>query len=83
MDAFTQLERMANRVLDWSDFRIYRVREAAPRLVYRGALGWPDRGDPPFDSAAAAGPGGASGEKPLVIDDARATTGSWPPRPTP
>lgn len=50
-DAFVQLEQMANRVLDWSDFRIYRVKDSQATLVYRGALGWPNRGDPPFDSA--------------------------------
>jgi methyl-accepting chemotaxis protein len=72
-DAFTQLEEMANRVLDWSDFRIYRAAAggAPPTLAYRGALGWPDRHDPPFDSAtlrAAAIQGGEA----VVVDDARA-----------
>ena len=69
-DAFTQLERLANRVLDWSDFRIYRVGAAGPALAYRGALGWPDRGDPPFDSNELRATVVASGE-PVVIQDAR------------
>ncbi len=44
-DAFTQLEKLAHRVLDWGDFRIYRVREEESVLVYRGApgLGGPGR----------------------------------------
>ncbi len=45
-ESFTQIERLAHRLLDWGDFRIYRVTEAAPVLAYRGAFGRPDRGDP-------------------------------------
>ena len=37
---------MANRVLDWSDFRIFRVRDGAVTMVYRGALGWPNGATP-------------------------------------
>jgi methyl-accepting chemotaxis protein len=69
-DAFVQLEQMANRVLDWSDFRIYRAREGATTLVYRGALGWPDRGNPPFDSASLRAMAIGTGEA-VVIADAR------------
>jgi methyl-accepting chemotaxis protein len=69
-DAFTELERMANRVIDWSDFRIYRVEQGVPQLVYRGALGWPDRGDPPFDSPQLRARVIERGE-PLVVADAR------------
>ena len=70
-DAFSQLERMANRVLDWSDFRIYRARDGALTEVYRGELGWPDRGDPPFDSPQLRAMAVQSGE-PVVVSDARA-----------
>ncbi len=45
-ESFTQIERLAHRLLDWGDFRIYRVTGAAPVLAYRGAFGRPDRGDP-------------------------------------
>jgi methyl-accepting chemotaxis protein len=69
-DAFIQLERMANRVLDWSDFRIFRVRDGAPVMVYRGALGWPNRGDPPFDSPQLRARVLKEGEV-IVVDDAR------------
>jgi methyl-accepting chemotaxis protein len=71
MDAFTELERMANRVLDWSDFRIYRLKEGAASLVYRGALGWPNRGDPPFDSPQLRAWAVERGE-PVVVADSRA-----------
>ncbi|MDH4348797.1 MAG: hypothetical protein OEW17_08325, partial [Gemmatimonadota bacterium] len=49
--ALSELERLANRVLDWSDFRVVRARAGQHLMVYRGALGWDDRGDPPFDAA--------------------------------
>jgi methyl-accepting chemotaxis protein len=69
-DAFAELERMANRVLDWSDFRIFHVRDGQPVMVYRGALGWPRRGDPPFDSQALRAEAIRTGE-PVVVGDAR------------
>jgi methyl-accepting chemotaxis protein len=69
-DAFAELEDMAHRVLDWSDFRIYQVRDGAPVLTYRGALGWSDRGDPPFDSHALRAEAMRTGV-PIVVDDAR------------
>lgn len=69
-DAFVQLEEMANRVLDWSDFRIYRLKAGAATMVYRGNLGWPNRGEPPFDSATLRTLAGTSGET-VVIADAR------------
>jgi methyl-accepting chemotaxis protein len=45
--SFDQIERLAYRLLDWGDFRIYRVADGKTSLVYRGALGRPDRGEPP------------------------------------
>ncbi len=69
-DAFTQLEEMANRVLDWSDFRIYRVNDGTESLLYRGVLGWPNRGDPPFDSPKLRELAVVGGE-PVVVGDAR------------
>lgn len=49
-DAFEQLEGLAHRVLDWGDFRIYRVEQDVARMVYRGQFGRPQRGEPPLDS---------------------------------
>ena len=45
--SFDQIERLAYRLLDWGDFRIYRVATARPSLAYRGTLGRPNRGEPP------------------------------------
>ena len=50
--SFDQIERLAYRLLDWGDFRIYRVSGTDAQLVYRGAFGRPDRGDPPERMAA-------------------------------
>jgi methyl-accepting chemotaxis protein len=45
--SFTQIERLAYRLLDWSDFRVFRVAGSATTLAYRSSLGRPSRGDPP------------------------------------
>jgi methyl-accepting chemotaxis protein len=45
--SFTQIERLAYRLLDWGDFRVYRVSGSAISLVYRSSLGRPERGEPP------------------------------------
>ncbi len=34
-DSFSQIEQLANRVLDWQDLRIYRAGATGPALVYR------------------------------------------------
>ena len=49
--SFDQIERLAYRLLDWGDFRIYRVVDGVPTLAYRGALGRPNRGEPPEGAA--------------------------------
>ncbi|HET6836413.1 MAG TPA: methyl-accepting chemotaxis protein [Gemmatimonadales bacterium] len=45
--SFTQIERLAYRLLDWGDFRVYRVTPSGTALAYRAAGGRPDRGEPP------------------------------------
>lgn len=45
--SFTQIERVAYRLLDWGDFRVYRVAGSEISLAYRGSLGRPGRGEPP------------------------------------
>lgn len=49
--SFDQIERLAYRLLDWGDFRIYRVIDGVATLAYRGALGRPGRGEPPVGAA--------------------------------
>ena len=45
--SFIQIERLAYRLLDWGDFRIYRVTPSGTVLAYRATGGRPDRGEPP------------------------------------
>jgi methyl-accepting chemotaxis protein len=44
--SFTQIERLAYRLLDWGDFRVYRVSGADASLAYRASIGRPGRGEP-------------------------------------
>lgn len=44
--ALDRIEVLAHRLLDWGDYRIYRLAGNTPELAYRGRLGRPDRGDP-------------------------------------
>ncbi|HEX6104964.1 MAG TPA: methyl-accepting chemotaxis protein, partial [Gemmatimonadales bacterium] len=66
--SFDQIERLAYRLLDWGDFRIYRFGDDGTHLVYRGAIGRPDRGEPPERMAAIRGEVRADGAPVLVRD---------------
>ena len=50
--SFTQIERLAYRLLDWGDFRVYRVAGSETSLAYRSSVGRPNRGEPPAVLAA-------------------------------
>ena len=45
--SFGQIERLAYRLLDWADFRVYRMTPAGPTLAYRGTLSRTTVGGPP------------------------------------
>jgi len=45
--SFGQIERLAYRLLDWGDFRVYRVSPNGPTLAYRGTLARQTSGEPP------------------------------------
>ena len=45
--SFTQIERLAYRLLDWGDFRVYRVSGPDVSLAYRSSLGREGRAEPP------------------------------------
>src|SRR5205823_9557421 len=47
-DSFARIERLAHRLVDWGDFRIYR-HEGALVLAYRGDIGRRDREEPSPD----------------------------------
>ncbi len=66
-DVLADIERLAHRILDWNDFRVYR-RTDGFELFYRGRIGV-------FDAAGAAALDELRGEAyawrtPVVVDDA-------------
>src|SRR5437870_13637325 len=67
-DSFARIERLAHRLVDWGDFRIYRRQEGALQLAYRGQIGRADRGAPSSDTAALRETVALTGES-VVIDD--------------
>jgi len=69
--SFDQIERLAYRLLDWGDFRIYRVVEGTPTLAYRGSLGRPNRDVPPEGAAPFRAEAIAQGRV-VEVKDARA-----------
>jgi methyl-accepting chemotaxis protein len=66
--SFHQIERLAYRLLDWGDFRVYRVNGDGLSLVYRGTYGTPDRGDPPEEMTQLRREAIAAGEALMVRD---------------
>ena len=68
--SFDQIERLAYRLLDWGDFRVYRVDGTELSLAYRGAYGRPDRGEPPGEMIELRREAIASGE-PVMVHDVR------------
>jgi methyl-accepting chemotaxis protein len=67
-DSFRRIERLAHRLVDWGDFRIYRMMEGRLALAYRSMIGRGDRGEPSADTAALRAASVAAG-KLEVIDD--------------
>ena len=67
-DSFARIERLAHRLVDWGDFRIYRRQEGAVSLAYRGVIGRRDRGEPSADIATLRSEIVETGNT-LVIDD--------------
>jgi methyl-accepting chemotaxis protein len=68
--SFDQIERLAYRLLDWEDFRVYRVDGTQINLAYRGTHGRPDRGQPPAEMIALRQEAIASGT-PVMVRDVR------------
>jgi methyl-accepting chemotaxis protein len=48
-DSFARIDRLAHRLVDWGDFRIYRREEGRMIRAYRSPIGRPDRGEPTSD----------------------------------
>ncbi|HET7603729.1 MAG TPA: methyl-accepting chemotaxis protein [Gemmatimonadales bacterium] len=45
-DSLEHIERLAYRLLDWGDFRVYRVEGDSAALMYRSSIGRPHRSVP-------------------------------------
>jgi len=67
-DAFNRIERLAHRLVDWGDFRIYRREDGRPVLAYRSDVGRSRRGDPSPDTVTLREHVVRTGEG-VVIDD--------------
>ncbi len=67
-DSFQRIERLANRLVDWGDFRIYRLHEGQLSLVHRSARGRAGRGEPSSDTKHLRNEVATHGET-VVIDD--------------
>ncbi len=81
-DSFARIERLAHRLVDWGDFRIYRRTDGGARsgtaggegaggrvmLAYRSMVGRPERAEPSQDTVALRDGVLRSGET-IVIDD--------------
>ena len=67
-DSFARIERLAHRLVDWGDFRIYRRQEGAIRLAYRSQVGRADRTEPTPDTAAVREQVTRTGESVVIHD---------------
>jgi hypothetical protein len=67
-DSFRRIERLAHRLVDWGDFRIYRLHDGVMSLVHRSAQGRENRGEPSEDTRSLRQQVVATGET-AVIDD--------------
>ena len=67
-DSFRRIERLAHRLVDWGDFRIYRRQDGALALAYRSAIGREARYDPSADTVELRDTAVRAGET-VVIDD--------------
>ena len=67
-DSFQRIEKLANRLVDWGDFRIYRLHDGQLTLVHRSARGREGRGEPSSDTKHLRNEVATHGET-VVIDD--------------
>ena len=71
-EAFLRIERLAHRLVDWQDFRIWRLQNGALRLVYRAGPGLLDE--------SAASPAEGSELRAKVVENGDAIVVSDAPR---
>jgi methyl-accepting chemotaxis protein len=69
-DAFARIEALAHRLLDWQDYRIWRLIGGEPRLVWRGSGARPEPGEDAAADGAALRREVLESGHPIVIADA-------------
>jgi methyl-accepting chemotaxis protein len=67
-DSFRRIERLAHRLVDWGDFRIYRLKDGVMTLAHRSEQGRAGRGDPSEDTQAMRQQAVATGETVFIGD---------------
>jgi methyl-accepting chemotaxis protein len=72
VDAFARIEALAHRLLDWQDYRIWRLSGGEPRLVWRGSGAGPARREDAAADGAALRREVLESGHPIVIADAEA-----------
>ena len=70
-DSFRRIERLAHRLVDWGDFRIYRLQDGHMTLAYRSDQGRSGRGDPSEDTVTLRRQVVAGGETVVIADVTR------------
>ena len=69
-DALERIGQLANRLVEWSDFRVYRRGTSGVERVYRNASGEARNAEPPADLETLRDEAMQSG-KPVLVKDAR------------
>jgi methyl-accepting chemotaxis protein len=72
VDAFARIEALAHRLLDWQDYRIWRLIGGEPRLAWRGSGPGPKRAEDAAADGAALRREVLESGHPIVIADAEA-----------
>jgi methyl-accepting chemotaxis protein len=70
-DSFRRIERLAHRLVDWGDFRIYRLHDGQMTLAYRSDQGRSGRGEPSEDTVALRRQVVTGGETVVIADVTR------------
>jgi len=68
--SFAQIERLAYRLLDWGDFRVYRTSGSEPSLAFRSKIGRANRVEPAA-SIAPLRKEAVESREPVIVRDAR------------
>jgi methyl-accepting chemotaxis protein len=74
--SFTQIERLAYRLLDWGDLRVYRVDGLEVSLAYRSSIGRADRNDP-LPGLAALRQQAVETREPVIVRDVKKDERLW------